>query len=1418
MADNKGSDPQDAPPDGPARRQRAPTITIDTSAVNPNNPNMGDSVPLGDLPDNRSSTSHHDDHADISPTQTKVPPSELRATNSFDSKESRPTSPHNVSSPTSHGGNTQTFLSVPGARSRGNSLDSTTENGESQGTYIASSQGDTLRGDNSPHDPTNDKNALTPDPGTEADFEVENNKFAFSPGQLSKLLNPKSLSAFYALGGLDGLEKGLRSDRKAGLSVDEQYLDDTVTFEEATAPKTSQTPTKGTPNGGLQHTKSEPAAAGKESFVDRKRVFSDNRLPERKPKNLLQLAWMAYNDKVLILLTFAAMISLALGLYQTFGQKHEPGVPKVEWIEGVAICVAIIIVVVVGAVNDWQKERQFVKLNKKKEDRFVKCIRSGRIREVSVYDILVGDVVNLEPGDMVPVDGILIAGHGIKCDESSATGESDLLKKTGADDVFRAMENHENLKKMDPFILSGSKVSEGVGTFMVTATGIHSTYGKTMMSLREDSEVTPLQSKLNVLAEYIAKLGGAAALLLFVVLLIEFLVHLRTSKATPAEKGQNFLNILIVAITVVVVAVPEGLPLAVTLALAFATTRMLKDNNLVRLLRSCETMGNATTICSDKTGTLTTNKMTVVSGTLGTASRFGDKKLKTDTTVSPLDDGAKGKQTVDSPTENTDDVTASEFASTLSKDVKELLEQSIVLNTTAFEGEEGGPDAFIGSKTETALLGFARDYLGMGSVGTERSNANVIQVVPFDSAIKCSAIVVKLDDGRYRMYVKGASEILLSKCERIISDATKELTDIPISEDNRDTLERVITTYASRSLRTIGLVYRDFESWPPKDSRKNEDDPDQAIFEDVFKNMVFLAVVGIQDPLRDGVREAVKDCQNAGVFVRMVTGDNVLTAKAIAEDCGILVPGGVVMEGPTFRKLSKRDMDAIIPKLCVLARSSPEDKRKLVKRLKELGETVAVTGDGTNDAPALKTADVGFSMGIAGTEVAKEASAIILMDDNFASIVKALLWGRAVNDAVKKFLQFQITVNITAVILTFVSAVSSSEQESVLTAVQLLWVNLIMDTFAALALATDPPTRSMLDRKPDPKSAPLITLRMWKMIIGQAIYQLTVTFILYFAGEKMLSYESAEEKERMPTLVFNTFVWMQIFNAINNRRLDNRFNIFEGIHRNIFFIIIMFIMIGGQTMIIFVGGRAFSVTRINGAQWGYSIVLGALSIPVGVIVRLVPDELVQRCIPNFLKRKRTPEVVVSDEYQWNQGLLEIREELAFIKKVRGGRLTNLKFKVQHPREIFSRSRSSHSLPGTPNNGSHNDGEGSPAPPTPDSRSRRRGRSRSNSAFGPATVMAGIVAGSIAGWSPIDRAGGDGDSLKFGRNRSKSDLEAQEGIEVHPDTKSSDPIFAPDPNEYRGPPSQNPDTTPHFTSGPFATDPKLGDDKPSSSNS
>jgi Ca2+-transporting ATPase len=1075
-------------------------------------------------------------HASHASQSSRISVPELRASTSFESRESRPTSPHNVSSPTSRLGDG--FLAVPGLRSRQNSIESE-DGGHSKTSYSGETYANSST-DNKDHglasanndEIMNNSEALTPDPQSTADFEVENNSFAFSQGQLNKLINPKSLAAFYALGGLAGLEKGLRTDRRAGLSIDEADLDGTVSFEEASgagkaAPFPPQTSDSKTPFARSDTKSTQPgrSVASGDAYFDRKRVFKDNRLPVKKGKNLFQIMWITYNDKVLILLSVAAVVSLGVGLFQTFGTPHTPENPPIEWVEGVAIIVAILVVVIVGSLNDYQKEKQFVKLNKKKEDRNVNVVRSGKTIELSVYDVLVGDVVQLNAGDMIPVDGIFIEGHNIKCDESQTTGESDIIKKRPADEVYTAIENHESLRKLDPFILSGAQVTEGVGTFLVTSTGVNSSYGKTLMSLREDPEVTPLQSKLNTLAEYIAKLGGAAGLLLFIVLFIEFLIRLRHNSATPTVKGQQFLQIFIVTVTVIVVAVPEGLPLAVTLALAFATTRMLKDNNLVRHLKACEVMGNATTICSDKTGTLTQNKMLVVAGTLGTSSRFGGVTED----VHEQSGSPNGKQPQSHP-QVVDNVSAKEVVSSLNSEVKQLLSQSIILNSTAFEGEVDGVKTFIGSKTETALLIFARDQLGAGSIQEERSSLEVIQMIPFDSARKCMGVVVRLSNGKYRLYVKGASEILLDKCTGVIRDPTQDGTSTPMSEDSKATLVKLIDNYASRSLRTIAMIYRDFDKWPAKGARPLETGSNEVVFEDIFRQMVLLSIVGIQDPLREGVPEAVATCQKAGVVVRMVTGDNLITARAIATECGIYTPGGVIMEGPAFRKLSKAKMDQVIPRLQVLARSSPEDKRILVKRLKELGETVAVTGDGTNDAPALKTADVGFSMGIAGTEVAKEASAIILMDDNFKSIVKAMMWGRSVNDAVKKFLQFQVTVNITAVLLTFISAVSSSSEGSVLTAVQLLWVNLIMDTMAALALATDPPTESILDRKPDPKSAPLITVTMWKMIIGEAIYQLVITLLLYFGAAKILSYTSDREIAQIPTLVFNTFVWMQIFN------------------------------------------------------------------------------------------------------------------------------------------------------------------------------------------------------------------------------------------------------------------------------------------------
>ncbi|KAG5651154.1 hypothetical protein H0H81_009669 [Sphagnurus paluster] len=1239
-----------------------------------------------------------------------------------------------------------------------------------------------------------------PEPQTTHQIELAQDRgfdptpFRFRPFELAHMLDPKSFDALDRFGGTPGLLHGLGTDANTGLSrealsvnsgavahhnaqelekrVNEKRERDARKHQWRRSAKSSTDipePESQSPNATLR---SQPHSDDKHilaaSIDTRRRVYGPNILPSRKTKSLLAFMWTALQDKVLILLSIAAVVSLALGLFQDFGTTRPPGEAPVDWVEGVAIMVAVAIVVIVGSLNDWQKERQFKALNDKKEERGVKVIRDGNECVIDIKEVVVGDIALLEPGEIVPCDGVFLSGHNVRCDESAATGESDAIRKLSYEECIQLSHQHPDGNKHMPahtdcFVVSGSKVLEGVGRYVVVAVGTKSFNGRIMMALRGDSENTPLQLKLNVLAELIAKIGSAAGLILFTALMIRYFVQLGTNNPPRSanQKGIAFVNILIISVTLIVVAVPEGLPLAVTLALAFATKRMTKERLLVRVLGSCETMANASVVCTDKTGTLTQNAMTVVAGSVGIHAKFVRELDENDARTNA--DGKDDDREEQRERRHRDDfsIDQKELNRALPKALQVLFNEAIAVNSTAFEDvdAESGRTVFVGSKTETALLEFARD-MGWASFRETRDSAKIVQAIPFSSERKAMGMVVKRAKGGWRVYMKGASEIIAKKCTRHVvvrkpsADAEKvvgesqddDVQTREIGEMEQDNITRTIIFYANQTLRTIALCYRDFESWPPAGMSTNEDN--EVPFEELATELTLIGITGIEDPLRPGVRDAVTNCLRAGVSVKMCTGDNVLTARSIAAQCGIFTPGGIIMEGPVFRNLSQAERIEIVPRLQVLARSSPQDKQVLVETLKSVGEIVGVTGDGTNDGPALKTANVGFSMGIAGTEVAKEASDIILMDDNFSSIVKAIMWGRCVNDAVRKFLQFQISTNVTAVVITFVSAVASVEESSVLSAVQLLWINIIMDTFAALALATDPATELLLDRKPEKKTAPLFSVDMYKQILIQSIYQIIVILLFHFLGLRILGLHLTGDTQAdkhtnliVQTLVFNAFVFAQIFNSVNCRRLDRKLNVLEGVMQNKYFLTITAIEIAVQVLIVFVGGDAFQVTKINGREWGISLALGIVSIPLGALIRLLPNGPFEKLFSavGLLGKRAVLPTTSPESESWGGAAALVRDNLSTFANLRGGRLRSSSFVIK---SRLSRTSQDH-----------------PQTPLPIS---------SLMTMVPTFIVGAIATGKPQMGSLSDPAGSD---------PSKSSAALWEGrLQLHPDTPHDDPAY------------------------------------------
>ncbi|KAB1258753.1 Plasma membrane calcium-transporting ATPase 4 [Camelus dromedarius] len=883
------------------------------------------------------------------------------------------------------------------------------------------------------------------------------------------------------------------------------------------------------------------------------------------------------------------------------------------------------------AFNDWSKEKSSAAAEPHEKEQKFSIIRNGHIIQLPVAEIVMGDIAQIKYGDLLPADGILIQGNDLKIDESSLTGESEHVKKS---------------LEGDPMLLSGTHVMEGSGRMVVTAVGVNSQTGIifTLLGASEGEEekkkkgkkqgvpenrnkaktqdgvaleIQPLnsqegidneekekkaaklpkkeksvlQGKLTHLAVQIGKAGLIMSAITVIILILyfvidNFVIHRRPWLAEcTAIYVQYFVKFFIIGITVLVVAVPEGLPLAVTISLAYSVKKMMKDNNLVRHLDACETMGNATAICSDKTGTLTMNRMTVVQAYIGD-TRYHQ---------------------VPSP-----DV--------LVPKVLDLIVNGISINSAYTSKilppeKEGGLPRQVGNKTECALLGFVTDLKqDYHAVRSEVPEEKLYKVYTFNSVRKSMSTVIQKPGGGFRMYSKGASEIILRKCNRILD---KKGEAVPFKSKDRDEMIRaVIEPMASEGLRTICIAYRDFSVEPLWDNEA-----------EILTELTCIAVVGIEDPVRPEVPEAIAKCKRAGITVRMVTGDNINTARAIATKCGILTPGDdlLCLEGKEFNRLirnekgevEQEELDKIWPRLRVLARSSPTDKHTLVKGIidstvGEQRQVVAVTGDGTNDGPALKKADVGFAMGIAGTDVAKEASDIILTDDNFTSIVKAVMWGRNVYDSISKFLQFQLTVNVVAVIVAFTGACIT--QDSPLKAVQMLWVNLIMDTFASLALATEPPTDSLLKRRPYGRNKPLISRTMMKNILGHAVYQLTVIFFLVFAGEKFFDIDSGRlaplhsPPSQHYTIVFNTFVLMQLFNEINSRKIHGERNVFSGIFHNLIFCSVVLGTFVSQILIVEFGGKPFSCTKLTLSQWFWCLFIGIGELLWAQIISTIPTQ------------------------------------------------------------------------------------------------------------------------------------------------------------------------------------------------------------------
>ena len=864
--------------------------------------------------------------------------------------------------------------------------------------------------------------------------------------------------------------------------------------------------------------------------------YGANLLTPPKRPSLLKLYLEKFEDPVVRVLLIAAVFSLIISVIEN------------EYAETIGIIAAILLATGIGFYFEYDANKKFDLLNAVNEETLVKVIRNGRIQEIPRKDVVVGDIVVLETGEEIPADGELIEAISLQVNESNLTGEP-VINKTIIEADF-----DEEATYASNLVMRGTTVVDGHGSMKVLRVGDATEIGKVArQSTEQTTEPTPLNIQLTKLANLIGKIGFTVAGLAFLIFFIKDVVLYFDFGALNGWHDwlpvlERTLKYFMMAVTLIVVAVPEGLPMSVTLSLALNMRRMLATNNLVRKMHACETMGAITVICTDKTGTLTQNLMQVHEPNF-----YG------------LKDGGK----------LADD------------DISRLIAEGISANSTAFleETGEGEKPKGVGNPTEVALLLWLnsqkRNYLEL------REGARVLDQLTFSTERKFMATLVKSPlIGKKVLYIKGAPEIVLGKCKEVILDGRR--VD---SVEYRSTVEAQLLGYQNMAMRTLGFAFRLVE----------DNEPDDCVALVSENNLNFLGVVAISDPIRPDVPAAVAKCQSAGIGIKIVTGDTPGTATEIARQIGLWNPEDTErtrITGVAFAELSDEEALDRVMDLKIMSRARPTDKQRLVQLLQQKGAVVAVTGDGTNDAPALNHAQVGLSMGT-GTSVAKEASDITLLDDSFNSIGTAVMWGRSLYKNIQRFIVFQLTINFVALLIVLLGSIVGTELP--LTVTQMLWVNLIMDTFAALALASIPPSESVMNDKPRRSTDFIISKAMQHNIFGVGTLFLVVlmAMIYYFTNA-----DGGMTVQRL-TIFFTFFVMLQFWNLFNARVFGTTDSAFKGLTKSYGMELIVLAILGGQFLIVQFGGAVFRTEPLDWQTWLIIIGSSSLVLWIGELIRLV---------------------------------------------------------------------------------------------------------------------------------------------------------------------------------------------------------------------